>query len=163
MLLLDGNIVPGTEEAQLTSFGETAVHGVAEIADTQRNLGEDRFNLDNVIPIIGEESMVRIIGFAPKTEPDLFDHIRRILPSGLITFGVGSAVAAAKKPGGTHLDILLREWGWGNGPRGNDFLGIAIGNVYSDDRTKALRAITASIGSRAVTLSRAGDDFLITS
>lgn len=161
MLYVNETVVPGLEKATFTFFGTTAVEGTAEVARFNGNLAEERFlNGGDIIPIIGEERYVRNISFAPRTGPDMFDYVRMIQPPGLITFGVGAEEAAKKKVQGTHMDIVLREWGIGNGPC-VPFLGVAIERVYDDSRVRALEYLTEEIGSRQITMARSGEDINI--
>lgn len=75
-----------------------------------------------------------------------------IAPNGLITFGVNHRIAANWKPYGTHMDIVLREWGKGNGPI-VPFLGVAVEGVYGIRRQRILDAIYERVGSEVVTMA----------
>jgi hypothetical protein len=154
MLFINGEVLPGLEDATTAIFGTNPVSGTAEIARTQRKLGEQRFLAGRVIPIIGEEHVVR--SFTPTTNPNMFDYLRMIQPVGLITFGVGTPGAAKRKPNGTHMDIVLREWAK------DGILSLAIEGIYYEEREAVLKSMSEMVGSRAVTMSRLDDSIQIT-
>lgn len=159
MLSINGETLSGLEAARLTIFGEHPVSGVIEVAKKQHELAEDRFLVDtSVIPIIGEERMVRNISFVPSTQPNMFDHLKIIAPPGLITFGV---YGECNKPYNTHLDIILREYGLGNGPIA-PFLGVAIEGIYDDERSAVLEELDDRVGGQEITMSRDNADVHIT-
>lgn len=160
MIEVNGEKAPGLEFARTTFFGHESITGIAEVAFTNSDLKQDRFLKDGVIPIIGEERMVRTLGFVPKTQPDMFDYIRMIAPSGLITFGVNSEGGASGKIHGTHMDIILREYGMGNGPVA-PFLGVAVEKVYEDTRDTAVEFLARTIGSKEIKMSKVEDTLVI--